>query len=179
MTAELLDVAADDELLHPAYWLVLALSWPGGNAAEALLAVAPGMIPREPAEVLGDDAFQVLAAADSYARGLAHPVVFFSDMTRALAREGMTWGEHGVDWERGLAELAEGRFPGLYLTVSERAYLVACNPETRPTREAERDRRQVRAALAEKLGEDWPPFMQGVIDAAGRGGRGMTEVRLP
>ena len=51
MTAELLDVAADDELLHPAYWLVLALSWPGGNAAEALLAVAPGMIPREPAEV--------------------------------------------------------------------------------------------------------------------------------
>ena len=172
MTAELLDVAADDELLHPGYWLVLALPWPGGDVAEALLAVAPGTIPREPAEVLGDDAFQVLAAADSYARGLEHPVVFFSDMTRALAREGMTWEEHGVEWERGLAELAAGRFPGLYLTISERAYLVACNPETRPTREAERDRRQVRVALAAKLGEDWAPYIQGVIDAAEHDGRG-------
>ena len=40
--------AAVDELLHPAYWLVSGLEWQGdGELAEAAIAVAPGMIPRD------------------------------------------------------------------------------------------------------------------------------------
>ena len=171
MTAEQLEVAADDDLLHPGYWLVFALPWPGGDMAEGALAVAPPMIPREPAEVLGDDAFQVLAMADSYAKARKTRVVFFSELTRALAREGMTWEQHGVDWARGLQDLETGGFPGLSLTVSERAYSVICDPATRPTPEAEHGRSRIRAALAAKLGEDWAPYMEGVIDAARRGGR--------
>jgi hypothetical protein len=166
MQAELRDEIADDELLHPAYWLVLALPWPGGNVTEAVLAIAPGMIPREPGDVLGDDAFQILAMADRYAGGRRKSVIFFSELTRALARAGMTWAEHGVDWESGLAELEHGGFPGLYLAISERAYMIMCNPEAQTTQAFERDRDLVRASIAGKLRLDWPPFMRGVIDAA-------------
>jgi hypothetical protein len=161
MQAETLrDAAADQELLHPAYWLVLALPWPGGDTAEGVLAVAPGMIPRE---VLGDDAYQILAAADTYAKGRKKTVIFFSEMTRAMARAGMTWSEHGIDWERGLAELESGHFPGMYLTISERAYMVVCNPATRPGLAAEHDRDLVRASITEKLGRDWAPYMRGGV----------------
>ena len=165
MQAETLrDAAADQELLHPAYWLVLALPWPGGDTAEGVLAVAPGMIPRE---MLGDDAYQILAAADTYAKGRKKAVIFFSEMTRAMARNGMTWAEHGIDWERGLGELEHGHFPGMYLTISERAYMVLCNPETRPSAAAEGQRDLVRASITGKLREDWPPFVRGGLDAAG------------
>jgi len=167
MEAELLPTeTTDDELLHPAYWLVLALPWPGDDVAEGVLAIAPGMIPREPRDVLGDDAFQILAMADRYAKGSRKSVIFFSELTRALARAGTTWAKHGIDWEGGLAELEHGGFPGLYLTSSERAYMVICNSAARPTQTFERDRDLVRASIAGKLGEDWPPFMRGVIHAA-------------
>ena len=157
------DTVADEELLHPAYWLVLALPWPGGGTAEGVLAVAPPMIPRE---MLGNDAFQILAMADAFARGRKKSVIFFSELTRALARNAMTWAEHGIDWERGLAELEHG-FPGLYLTISERAYMVLCNPETRPSAAAEGQRDLVRASITGKLRKEWPPFMRGGLDAAG------------
>jgi hypothetical protein len=160
------------ELLHPPYWLVLALPWPGGDFAEGVLAIAPGMIPREPPDALSDDAFQILAMADHYAERSKKPVIFFSELTRALTRSGMTWADHGIDFESGLADLAHGRFPGLYLAVSKRAYMVICNSETRPAQADERDRDLVRASIAGKLDEDWPPFMRGVIDAADARGVG-------
>ncbi len=160
------DETADDELLHPAYWLVIALPWPGGDVAEGVLAIAPGMIPREPRDVLGDDAFQLLAAADRYAKGRRKSVIFFSELTRTLTRAATTWAKHGIDWQSGLAELEHGGFPGLYLAISERAYMTICNPEARTTQAFERDRDLVRASIAGKLRQDWPPFMRGVINAA-------------
>jgi hypothetical protein len=169
MRAELRDEIADNELLHPAYWLVLALPWPGGSVAEAVLAIAPGMIPREPGDVLGDDAFQILAMADRYAGGRRKSVIFFSELTRTLTRAGTTWANHGIDWQSGLAELEHGEFPGLYMAISERAYMVICDPQVSTTQAFERDRDLVRASIAGKLGEDWPPFMCGVIDAAQAG----------
>lgn len=156
------DAAADQELLHPAYWLVFGLPWPGGDMAEGVLAVAPGMISRE---VLGDDAFQVLAAADAHARGRGKIVVFFSELTRALTRAGMTWAQHGIDWERGLAELERGHFPALRLAISERAYMVICDSTARSGLAAGRDRDLVRASITEKLGQEWAPYMRGVLDA--------------
>jgi hypothetical protein len=161
-----------DELLHPAYWLVLALPWPGGDFAEGVLAIAPSMIPREPRDVLDDDAFQILAMADRYAKRSKKSVIFFSELTRALTRSGMTWADHGIDWESGLADLAQGKFPGLYLAVSERAYMVICNAEARRIPAVERDRDLVRASIAGTLDEDWPPYIRGVIDAADARGVG-------
>lgn len=157
---------ADDELLHPAYWLVIALPWPGGDVAEGVLAIAPGMIPREPRDALGDDAFQLLAMADRYAQGSRKSVIFFSDLTRAMTRAGATWAEHGIDWESGLDELERGRNPGLYLAISASAYTVICNPDARPTQTSGRDRDLVRASIGGKLSEVWPPFMRSIIDAA-------------
>ena len=163
MTAELVQrVVTDEDLLRPAYWLALALPWPVGDTAEAVLAVAPGMIPRQ---ALSNDAFQILAVADQYARGRAKSVIFFSELTRGLTRGGTTWADYGIDWERALAEL-EG-YPGLLMTVSERAYSVICNPEAKPSQAAEGDRDLVRAALAAKLGEDWAPYMRSVLNSAG------------
>jgi hypothetical protein len=155
MTAETVREVIADELLDPPYWMVHALPWPGGDVAEALFAVAPGSIGRE---ALGDDAYQILAAADSFAKGRKARVILFSEVTRSLTRAGMTWAEHGVDWARGLAEL-EG-YPGMYMAVSERAYGIVCNPEARPTQAFECDRDQVRAALTVKLSEDWTPYMR-------------------
>jgi hypothetical protein len=60
--------ADDDELLYPAYWLVHGLEWPGGSVAEAAIAVAPGMIPRDQ---VSPDAFQVLAAPTCMPAGTA------------------------------------------------------------------------------------------------------------
>jgi hypothetical protein len=42
------------ELLHPGYWLMFGLPWPGGpGPAEATVALAPSIISRDE---LGDDA---------------------------------------------------------------------------------------------------------------------------
>jgi hypothetical protein len=162
MLAEMLrDGTADGELLYPAYWLVFALPWPGGNVAEGVLAVAPGMISRD---VVSKDASQILAVADQYASGRGKTVVFFSELTRGLTRAGVTWADYGIDWERALTDLE--RCPGLYMAVSERTYMVICRAAARTTQAAEGDRDLVRAALAEKLGGDWPPYMRSVIDAS-------------
>lgn len=40
--------AVPDALLRPAYWLVSGLEWPAGQEiAEAAVALAPGLIPRD------------------------------------------------------------------------------------------------------------------------------------
>ena len=157
------DTLAADELLHPAYWLVHGLPWNGeGSLAEAALAIAPTMIPRE---AISPDAVQVLGCADLYARKHGSRVVFFSDLTRMFTAAGTSWAQLGVDWESALRELEDGPFPQLFLTISERAHLVICNPATdhlitRPDgaqEAAETGRELVRQAIASKLDADWPP----------------------
>jgi hypothetical protein len=163
---------ATGELTHPPYWLVFALPWPGGDLAEGAIAVAPSMIPRDG---LSGDAWQILANADVYAKARKSRVIFFSDLTRALARGGTSWAALGIDWEHGLREIEDGRFPALILTVTERAYAFICIPavsvhlcgvtdDTAETGGYERD--LVRDAITRQLTADWPQFMRRVIDAA-------------
>src|SRR5260221_8881052 len=124
------DAAAPEEVLNPPYWLVFGLEWPGagdGGMAEAALAVAPGMIPRE---LVSRDSYQVLGCADLYARKHAERVIFFSDLTRMFTAAGTSWAELGVDWENALQELVVGPFPAMFLTISERAHLLICDPAT-------------------------------------------------
>jgi len=163
------DGAVADELLHPAYWLVHALEWPGDSAmAEAAIAIAPGMIPRDQ---LSPDAFQVLGCADLYARKHGTRVLFFSELTRMFTTAGTSWADLGIDWESALRELGDGSFPALFLTVSKRAHVFICNPAThlllaRPdgveeATDAERD--LVRQAITSKLTADWPPYIRRII----------------
>ncbi len=167
------DAAAPEELLNPAYWLVFGLEWPGagdGGMAEAALAVAPGMIPRE---LVSRDSYQVLGCADLYARKHAERVIFFSDLTRMFTAAGTSWAELGVDWENALQELQTGSFPALFLTISGRAYLFICNPATQllvigpaaAEDSADAERELVRQAITRQLTADWRPYMQGIIDA--------------
>jgi hypothetical protein len=160
------------ELIHPPYWLVSALPWPGGDLAEGAIAFSPSMIPRNG---LSEDAWQILANADVYAKARKARVIFFSDLTRALTCGGTSWAALGIDWEHGLREIEDGHFPALILTVTERAYTFICNPavsmrlnsatdDTAETGGYERD--LVRAAITRQLAADWPQFLRRVIEAA-------------
>ena len=163
---------AVDELLNPAHWLVVGLEWQGdGGMAEAAVAVAPGMIPRE---ALSYDAYQVLGCADLYARLHAGRVVFFSDLTRMFTAAGTSWAQLGIDWEAALRELKEGPFPAMFLTISERAHLLICDPATNllmvgsggAADEAGSERDLVRQAIACQLTTDWPAWMNAMIGRA-------------
>jgi hypothetical protein len=165
------DTRAADELLHPAYWLVCGLPWHGdGGMAEAAVAIAPEIIPRE---TLSRDAFQILGCADLYARKNGTRVVFFSDLTHMFTTAGTSWAQLSVDWESALREIEDGPFPRMFLTISERAHLFICDPATDTVlagpggvhEAAEAERRLVRQALTSKLVSDWPPYMQQIINA--------------
>jgi len=158
-----------DELLHPSYWLVAGLDWHGDNAvAESAVAIAPAMIPRDR---LSEDARQVLGCANMYARKHSQQVVFFSDLTRMFTDAGTSWSELGVDWQSALEELGGGQFPALFLTISERAYLILCGSESSSPgaasseEPAEDERELVRRAFARQLAQDWPPYIQAAAHA--------------
>jgi hypothetical protein len=164
------DTRAAHELLHPAYWLVHGLPWPGdGDLAEAAVAIAPGMIERDS---LSRDAFQILGCADLYATKRGSRAVFFSDLTRMFTAAGTSWAQLGIDWEGALQVLQDGPFPALLLTISRRAHIFICNAAARlllygPDGEEEAtdsERQLVRQAIASKLTADWPPYLQQMID---------------
>ena len=157
-------------LLRPDYWLVSGLEWHGsGPMAEAALAIAPGMVPRD---ALSRHGAEVLRRADQYAHEKAVSVVFFADLTRTLTLVGTSWAELGVDWEAALAHLQGGPYASLYLTISERAYLLLCNPavtvhvlDRTGVQQGSDERELVRQALTERLSADWPPYTRGLIES--------------
>ena len=152
--------AETDELLRPAYWLAWGLDWPGNaDVAETVIAFAPGLILRDG---LSYSTQQILGGADLFAQKRASRVVFFSDLTRLLSRSGETWENLRVDWEAALRELEDGPFPGVFLSVSERAYMTLCDPVPGSMVE---DRRQIRQAITRQLETDWPSWMQEQLHA--------------
>jgi hypothetical protein len=168
---ELQEDVDEVDLLHPPYWFVHALPWPGGQLGEGAIAYAPIMIPRDR---LSRDAQQILGCADLIAERGHQRVVFFSDVTRLLTRGGTSWSQLGIDWQHGLGELADGHYPALYLTITERAYALICGPATNLLSVSADgsinavvgdERPLVRSSLAQRLETDWPSFMQDVADA--------------
>ena len=170
-TAEDLPDTTDDlnQLLHPPYWFVHALPWPGGHIAEAAIAYAPITIPREG---LSRDAQQILACADLTASRRRDRVIFVSDLTHLLAQGGASWNQLGIDWENGLQELADRGIPALYLTITEKAYAVICLPASQVLDTGayvsrlghdEGERSLVRRALAQQLENDWPSFAHLIV----------------
>jgi hypothetical protein len=96
-----------NEVLHPRYWLLFGLPWPGGSEpAEASVALAPPTIPRDD---LGGDARDVLAVADVYAEGVSSKVVFFSDLTLWLDGHGSDWPSRETHSETGKESYSTAR----------------------------------------------------------------------
>jgi hypothetical protein len=161
---------AVNELLHPAYWLVIGLDWSvDGPMAEAAVAVAPGMIPRS---ALSPDSFQVLGWADLYATRHGRRVIFVSELTRVLAQAGTSWSRLGVDWQSALRQLHGGSFPAMFLTISERMYLHICDASDRGLMitggespdAIDNECELARGAITRHLDSDWPAYMQKLID---------------
>jgi hypothetical protein len=124
-------------------------------------------------DVVSHDADQVLGCADLYAQKHGLPVVFFSDLTRMFAEAGTSWLQLGVDWESALRDLQEGQFPTMYLTISDTAHRIICDPTGDAVSIAagagesvDVERALVRRAIAGQLANDWPKYMQ---SAAGPG----------
>ena len=149
------------QLAEPDYWLITGLERPGGSElAEAAFAVAPGLVPRE---VLSYDAGQVLGCADLYAARHRVRVVFFSDLTRMFASAGRSWASLGVNWEAALDELHHGAHLSMYLTITERAFVLMCDSAVTHSEPGIDDERElVRQAMAERLVADWPGYVTGL-----------------
>jgi hypothetical protein len=153
---------------EPGYWLVAGLEWPEGRGpAEAALAVAPELVPRE---AVSQDTYQVLGCTDLYAARHATRVVFLSDLTRMLARVGQSWASLGIGWRTALDELHDGSVPALLLTVTERAHMLICDPATDPGSDhwhsqhelVHYERELIRHAISDKLAADWPAYMTSI-----------------
>ena len=164
-----LDITHSDttRLLAPSYWLVAALDWPAGHdVAEAAWAIAPGLISRA---TVTADVGQVLGCADLYADAHSTRTVFFSDLTRMFADAGTSWATLGVDWQAALNELHASPYPELILTVTERAYLLICDPSTEPANTshpwAGHDRELLREVITDELTEAWPAYIKSLIEA--------------
>jgi|SRR5579863_8707469 len=155
-----------ERLLAPAYWLVAGLAWPGGSNPCEAWAIAPDLIPRD---AVSNDAYQVLGSAHLYAGKHSARVVFFSDLTRMFATAGTSWASFGVDWRAALDELQRGPYPAVFLTVTERAHGLICDPASWSTGCAQElaspERELVRQAVADRLTVDWSGYMGRVIDS--------------
>jgi hypothetical protein len=159
-----------DDLLYPSCWLVYGLPWPDDtDMAEAAIAIPPAAIPRQ---MLSRDAVQILDCAELYARKRTERVIFFSDLTRMFTVAGTSWAELEISWESALQELKDGPFPMMFLTISGPAYIHICSPAVRllagpdgEDRAADAEREHLRQSIATILSTDWPPYIQGRIDA--------------
>ncbi|PPK65039.1 hypothetical protein CLV40_11682 [Actinokineospora auranticolor] len=159
--------------MQPPFWVVHALDideWSTEAMVEGAFAfdtrfVKEGTHPPH--------ALDVASCCRRYAR--EHPdqrVVFFTDVTRWLDEQGSSWAALEVDWLSALNYIP-GNTLGLFMTVSRRALMHIGNAaivhrvhygdgSSEVLTEGERD--AVRQALAEKLADDWPPFIRGLID---------------
>ena len=94
-------------------------------------------------------------------------MLFLSDITRWLADIGLNWDRIGVDFETAQNEL-EQQAIGIYLALSQRAYMILCSASRTLTihdtsgRTAEippEDRELVRTKLEEVLDARWPRYV--------------------
>src|SRR5215471_16550585 len=162
-------------MAEPSWFLVTGLPWPedqdDAEIAEAAFAIAPYVTqavrpvgPDGKPIPLGHDLALMLDAGSRCAAALGKRVLFLADLTRWLADIGLGWERIGVDFPTAQDEL-EHQSPGMFLTVSSRAYTILCSPAPHLTihytsgNTAEilpEERELVRANFEEKLDADWP-----------------------
>ncbi|WKX73538.1 hypothetical protein [Streptomyces sp. XD-27] len=164
-------------LLSPAGWLVLGLPWPTQTRdgwGECATVIAPTMIPRSLVSQGAGTALDVAAALAGDANEGPGKVVFFSDITLWLDKQGTTWADLGIDHDAVLDELLNAPVPQLYLTLTQKAHAILCDASREglrlhyPNGDVEHVgpqlRRDVHDGIAQSLERDWPPYIQGLID---------------
>jgi hypothetical protein len=172
-------------MTDPSWFLVTGLPWPEDQAdsevAEAAFAIAPYATqavrpvgPDGKPIPLGHDLALMLDAGSRCAAALGKRVLFLSDITRWLAGIGLGWDRIGVDFPTAQDEL-EHQSPGLFLTVSPRAYTILCSTTPNLTihytsgdtvEVPPGERELVRASFEEKLDADWPGYITKALASA-------------
>lgn len=102
----------------------------------------------------------------------------FSELTQTLRKKNADWPTVGVpDWEATVDELAEAPIPGLYLSLSQYAYVMLCTagmessyvygPDGQQRRIPESDFEDLRNGLRAMLVTDWAAYIQ-ELERAGK-----------
>jgi hypothetical protein len=172
-------------MTDPSWFLVTGLPWPedqaGAGVAEAAFAIAPVVTqsvrpvgPDGKPIPLGPDLKRMLDAGSRHAAALRKRVIFLSDITRWLADIGLDWEGIGVDYPTAENEL-EQQSPGLFITVSSRAYTILCSTARNLTinytdgSKAEippEERELLRANFDAQLDADWPGYITKALTSA-------------
>jgi hypothetical protein len=86
-----------------------------------------------------------------------------------FATAGTSWASLGVNWQAALDELQNGPYTAMFLTITERAHLLICDPTSWSTgcaqEPARSERELVRQAVADKLTADWSGYMGRIIES--------------
>ncbi|MFG3255059.1 hypothetical protein [Streptomyces sp. NPDC048172] len=143
----------------------------GGECATV---IAPPTIPRSLVSQDAGAALDLAAALATDAYEGPGKAVFFSDITLWLDKQGQAWADAGIDYEAVIDELIEAPVPQLMLTLTQKAHAVLCDASRKGLRihytngEVEHVtsqlRRNVHDGIAESLEQDWPPYIQDLID---------------
>ncbi|MFB7576222.1 hypothetical protein [Streptomyces sp. NPDC056165] len=145
----------------------------GGPGAQCLVARRRGLRAPSRASQRGG----ALDLAGGLARDPADgpsKAVFFSDVTLWLDKQGKDWGDLGIDCEAVTGELTKAPVPQLYMTLMQKAHAILCDASREGLRlhytsgEVEHVTPQVRAdvhaAITASLEQDWPAYIQDLID---------------
>ena len=172
-------------MTNPSWFLVTGLPWPEDDGdvkmAEAAFAIAPSVTkavrpagPEGKPVPLGHDFALMLDAGSRCAAALGKRVIFLSDITRWLTGIGLNWERIGVDFPTAQNEL-ERQSPGLFVTVSSRAYTILCSTArsltihytSGGTAEIPPEERElVRASFEARLEADWPGYITRALATA-------------
>lgn len=147
------------------------MEWPEdeslGPLREAAFAVAPAIVP---VELVPEDVGVVYRLAREHSVAHWTRLVFFSDLTRDLAGQGLKWWDVGVEsWVETQDAMRAMRVPGLFLSISYRAHAYLCDASWNgitwhyPDGTTEHDPAEkdgVRSAFQKQLEQDWPPYIE-------------------
>ncbi len=158
---------ADPNPRAPLFFLAWALdAHPGGDGVEiSAHLVAPTLIRPE---FLDDDARAVLVVAGGLVRSTGHRLVFFSELTAALAADGESWETREVDWAQALRTLSGPGVPGfdfgLYhrdwlAVVGGSRYVTVLDGDDQVTLDVAAERDRLREVLTPLLYQQWDTFI--------------------
>ena len=172
-------------MTDPSWFLVTGLPWPedhpDADLAEAAFAIAPHVTqavrpagPDGEPVPLGHDLALMLDAGSRCAAALGKRMIFLSDITRWLTDIGLSWERVGVDFPTAQSEL-EQQSPGLFITISQRAYSILCSTAANLTiyhtsgsvvEVSPEERELVRASFEATLDADWPGYIRKALATA-------------
>lgn len=154
---------------QPDFWLAVGLPWPAsetGEIAECVTVLAPPTIHPQLVSPAAHVAFQLATAEFGSPELNGSRMVFFSDLSRRMIRQGTHWPGYGVDVDAVLGELSWTRVPRLHFTLNRPSHAMVCDPTlegpkfhppvTQPVAEL---RHEVRLLLERATSDEWSQYV--------------------